>query len=111
MNSHALAALERQLNLTFKEEDPGEFVFVSPLTNEAFLDDQTPRKSYWYPTLDALKIRQPQIDGLQEGKPNENNIDTGGGGGIVCVSPYGDPQIPALRSGTALCAPKRAVLA
>jgi len=148
LNSRALATLERQLNLTFNEEDPEAYVFVSPLTNEAFLDDQTPRKSYWYPTLDALKIRrrpayntrhtfatlalmaganpmwvarqlghtsmkmllevyakwidksddgrernkidqlfatapsQPQIDGSQEGKPNENNIDTGGEGGI-----------------------------
>ena len=148
MNSRALSVLERQLKLTFREDDEEAFIFINPITNIYFLDDQTPRKSYWYPTLDALKIRRrpayntrhtfatlalmaganpmwvarqlghtsmkmllevyakwiddsddsrernkldqlfanaplpPQMQGVQEGKLNENNIDTGGEGGI-----------------------------
>ena len=58
LNSRALAVVERQLKITFREDDPNAFVFISPITGEPFLDDQTPRKSYWYPTLDALGIRR-----------------------------------------------------
>ncbi|MBT9614459.1 MAG: tyrosine-type recombinase/integrase [Burkholderiales bacterium] len=58
LNSRALGVLERQLKLTFAEDDEEAFIFISPITNKPFLDDQTPRKSYWYPTLDALKIRR-----------------------------------------------------
>ena len=148
LNKRALAVLERQLKLTFREDDPEAFIFISPITGEAFIDDQTPRKSFWYPTLDAIKIRRrpayntrhtfatlslmaganpmwvarqlghtsmkmllevyakwidnsddsrernkldqlfanaplpPQMEGVQEGSLNENNVVTGGEGGI-----------------------------
>jgi integrase len=55
LNARALEALKRQKSYTFLENG---VIFKNPFSGEPYVDDQTPRKSFWVPTLRALGIRQ-----------------------------------------------------
>lgn len=57
LNSRARAYLERQRKHTQLAKIEGDPIFVDPITGNPYIDDQTPRRRYWEPTLKALGIR------------------------------------------------------
>ena len=56
LNSRSLAALKAQKAHTFLL-DKGGWVFLDPNTGERWVDDWSPRRMYWEPTLKRLGIR------------------------------------------------------
>lgn len=57
LNSRAIIYFERQRKHTQLLKIDGRPVFLDPVTRQPYIDDQTPRRRYWEPTLKALGIR------------------------------------------------------